>query len=203
MKQILTKFSSLFEDEGWLPKGEFESVDFRSLEGTRCYCDPAAEQIITERFAEYPLNAIHWIDGGDFHYLSALWLRHLKNPARLVLLDNHPDNQPPALSPDILSCGSWMLEAARNPMVQEKAKAIYLSLDLDILSPDYFRTNWDQGQMSLQELLDTISAIMEGKEIAGIDICGGITLEQGASAEDFAINRKTRSILEDYFSSLK
>ena len=202
MRHILTKFSSMFDDEYWLPAEGFEILDFRSLEGTSRYCDPAAEEQICSMLASRPLNAVHWIDSGDYHYMTALWLRNLKSPSGLVLFDNHPDDQPDAFGSEILSCGSWMLEARRNPMVKEDSESVYLSIDLDVLSPDYARTNWDQGSMSLEELFGQIRKALQGKTLAGVDICGGITIAQGASAEDLSINRRTRDRIVKFLDAL-
>lgn len=191
--------SSLFPDEGWSPEGAV-SVDLRHLEGTTCYCDANAEKEIINALSTLPLNALHWIDGGDFHYLSDIWMRRLEAPAKLVLFDNHPDDQAPAFGDEILSCGGWVAHSRRfNPMLKEDADDIWLSIDLDYLSRDYARTNWNQGDASLEDLLHRISAAIEGRRLAAVDICGGISSAQGACAEDYTINLRTRKALEDFF----
>ena len=194
--------SSLFSDEEWSPESVAEA-DLTGLEGTCCYCDAQAEKAIWQCFNKLPLNAIHWIDGGDYHYLTEIWMRRIKKPFSLLLLDNHPDDQPPAFAPDILSCGGWVEHARRtNPFLSEDQDLVYLSIDIDILSRDYARTNWNQGSTTLPELLDSIDYLVRGKDIAGIDVCGGITLAQGGTSEDFAINRKTREILRKHLERL-
>ena len=45
---------------------------------------------------------------GDFHYLSALWLRRFSNPFVLVSFDNHPDW---AITPPRWACGGWINRA--------------------------------------------------------------------------------------------
>lgn len=190
--------SSLFADEDWSPAGALH-VDLTGLDGTTCYCDQEAEAAIESAFKGLPLNALHWIDGGDYHYLTDIWLRFLREPAQLVLIDHHPDDQTPSLSSDILSCGGWVAHSKRcNPMLREDSDRVYLSIDLDWLSPEYARTNWDQGTGNLQELLVAIDDSLAGKELVGVDICGGITAAQGGTAEDFAINRWARNVLQDY-----
>ena len=202
MKCVLVHMSSLFYDENWSPEGAI-SLDLRNLEGTTCYCDAPAEATIAEAFKSLPLNALHWIDGGDYHYLSDIWMRRLEAPARLVLFDNHPDDQEPAFEGGILSCGGWVAHTRRtNPMVRDDSERIWLSIDLDYLSRDFARTNWDQGNASIQDLFEGITTAIEGKELAGVDICGGITAAQGAHAEDYAINLKTRKALQDFFTRL-
>jgi arginase family enzyme len=50
--------------------------------------------------------------------------------------------------------------------------AIWLTIDKDVLAEDQALTNWDQGQMPLQAMLDLIRGIAAAKRIAGADICG-------------------------------
>lgn len=81
--------------------------DFSGLSGTFCYCDPDAEKELSARIAGIPAGALHFIDSGDYHYVSALFCRRITSPFSLILLDNHPDMQPPAFG-DMLSCGGWV-----------------------------------------------------------------------------------------------
>lgn len=190
---------SLFSDENWTPDGAIE-CDLRHLEGTCCYCDSQAESEIEKAIAPLPLRALHWIDSGDYHYLTELWMRKLTSPARLVLYDNHPDDQEPAFGAGILSCGGWVAHSERtNPMLDKESDLLYISIDLDVLSHKSARTNWNQGEMSLPELIDKLSREIDGKEIAGVDICGGITAAKGGTDEDFEINRRTRDALWSFF----
>jgi hypothetical protein len=52
------------------------------------------------RFAPFTLYG-----SGDFHYLSALWLRRLTQPVVLVSFDNHPDWD---IRPPKWACGGWI-----------------------------------------------------------------------------------------------
>ena len=195
--------SSLFSDENWSPEGALE-LDFTTLEGTTCYCDPDSEKAIEQSFKNMPSAALHWIDGGDYHYLTEIWMRKLDRPFSLLLIDNHSDDQPPSFGADILSCGGWVAHSRRtNNMLFPDSDLLYISIDLDWLSPDYARTNWNQGVGSLDELLDTLQQAVSTKKLAGVDICGGITAAQGGRAEDFAINRRTRDILQAFFSGIR
>ena len=45
---------------------------------------------------------------GDYHYLTALWLRNLAQPFTLVSFDNHPDGD---TRPPYWACGSWLSRA--------------------------------------------------------------------------------------------
>ncbi len=84
-------------------------LDCRDIEGTNCYCSDDALEELRRRLAKVPLDTIHWIDTGDYHYLTALFLERIGEPFDLVLFDNHPDDQAPAFGDSgLLSCGSWV-----------------------------------------------------------------------------------------------
>ena len=79
---------------------------------------------------------------------------------------------------------------------------IFLSIDIDVLSLAYARTDWDQGSMTLDELLSAVGRIVAEHRVLGIDICGGITAAKGATAEDFLVNARTRAVLEQRLPEL-
>ena len=84
-------------------------VDCRDIVGTNCYCSDEALSELRRRLSEVPLDTIHWIDTGDYHYLTALFLERIGEPFELVLFDNHPDDQAPAFGDSgLLSCGGWV-----------------------------------------------------------------------------------------------
>ena len=49
---------------------------------------------------------------------------------------------------------------------------VYISIDKDVLKKTDAITNWDQGQMSLASLLHYIEALLQYKNVYGMDICG-------------------------------
>lgn len=52
---------------------------------------------------------------GDFHHLTALWLRRHRETLTLVAFDNHPDWD---VRPPRWSCGGWMNRALELPQVE-------------------------------------------------------------------------------------
>ena len=203
MKSLLVHMSSVFSAENWSPD-EARHLDLTHLEGTTCYCDQESEKAIEHAFKPLPVNCLHWIDGGDYHYLTELWMRKLSAPASLFLIDNHPDDQEPSFGADILSCGGWVAHSRRtNPLIRDDAERLYISIDLDWLSPDYARTNWNQGDGTLEELLRILGEAVGSRPVAGVDICGGITSAQGGTAADFAVNRRTRDALQLFFAGIR
>ena len=55
---------------------------------------------------------------GDFHYLTAIWLRRLDRPFTLVSFDNHPDW---AITPPKWACGGWINRALELPLSKHVA----------------------------------------------------------------------------------
>ncbi len=247
--------SELFSEEGFAPQGA-EEKDFRALEGTSCYCSPEAETGIREGLAATRPDKVHWIDGGDYHYLSRFTLDAAARecgdkPFGLVLFDHHPDMQEPAFG-QMLSCGGWarrslaelpqlqqVLLVGINPDLElefldlvfegvlavttddlrhtgdhlsgdvtemfsllEKDLPLYVSIDLDVLTRDFARTNWDQGCMTLAQLKESCLRLAASHRILGVDVCGGITREKGAAPEDYAVNLRTREELSQFFATL-
>jgi arginase family enzyme len=55
---------------------------------------------------------------GDFHHLTAIFLRQVKEPFVVLSFDNHPDWD---IRPPFWSCGAWVNRALENPLVQQIA----------------------------------------------------------------------------------
>jgi len=116
---LIFNFTHVYEQEPFLKKRFFEWIDCTQISGTNCYCDPEAEALLREKIAGYPPEGLHFIDSGNYHYLSKLWTDKIKYPFALVLFDHHPDMQP-SLFKHLLSCGSWVKDALdTNPFLQK------------------------------------------------------------------------------------
>lgn len=191
--------------------------DFSSLEGTNCYCSEESAEKIRASLESLPLRALHLIGTGDYHYLSLFWLERITEDFDLVLIDHHPDDQIPAFGAELLSCGSWVAEARKLPglrrsfHIKEFSESlqlpsdgfpVYLSIDLDVLSTDYARTDWDQGEMSLMELERIVLSTAGTHPLLGADVCGGLTEGKGAREEDVELNKRTIESLKKIFAPL-
>ncbi len=193
-------------------------TDFSAFEGSNCYCSAACASRIRAAIAEIPAAAFHCIGTGDYHYQTLFWLEKIREPFQLVLFDHHPDDQPGAFGEELLSCGGWVARARRLPLLQADTwisgaqdfpalsalpeLPVYLSVDTDVLSPAYARTDWDQGDMTLDELSGALRRLTAGRRILGVDLCGGLTPEKGASPEDLALNASTGEALYGCFRDL-
>ena len=81
------------------------------------FCAPDAEIKAFYAAAVSGLGAARFLvyGSGDFHHLSALWLRRVEGPVTLVSFDNHPDWD---IRPPKWCCGSWMNRALDLPQVE-------------------------------------------------------------------------------------
>ena len=66
------------------------------------------------------------------------------------------------------------LVAALSEELAGSSAPLYLSLDKDVLHESVARTNWDQGQLRLDDLLAIITAARP--RLVGCDICGEVSL---------------------------
>ncbi len=133
-KISLFNFSGIYDKESFYrkDKGSYlcgdkeatiisEVLDLSGISGTNCMCDDLAKESIRKMIAERGIgpDGIHFIDNGNYHYMSAIMLEQVKEPFSLVVLDHHPDMQPPMFG-DILSCGGWVLNVVENnPFVKD------------------------------------------------------------------------------------
>lgn len=219
---------------------KYSLIDASNITGTDCYCDDLALQQLTKMLVEISAYGIHYIDGGNYHYLSKVFTDKLSQSFDLIVFDHHHDMQPPLFG-QILSCGGWIKEVLdnntflnqvvivgvqdelitedirtqytqvqfiteneivalfgdisedvdkdsvlldkKNVLLCEKVVKyifdkiniqypVYISIDKDVLSKEQYKTNWDQGILSIECLKSLLSLIANDYQVLGIDICG-------------------------------
>lgn len=221
MKPFCFSFSGIYNEEGYTWEQAGAVWDLIGLRGTDGYLDPETERTLETEFARKKeageLPRLRLLDSGNYHYLSKLLLGLEKEDLFLIVFDHHTDMQPPALLP-VLSCGSWIRDAAEayanikgicvigppEASVRETQKMervwfvtqeelddgsgaakieeilashagdlpVYLSVDKDILSKEELDTNWDQGNVRVEELLAFADLCLAGKKLLAVDLCG-------------------------------
>ena len=232
---VVMDFSGAYDMENLPHDDRFKWIDCRHLSGTDCYCDNEGKDALERIMSRYPVGSIHFIDSGNYHYVTKFWTDRIHEPFVLIVFDHHPDMQP-ALFEHILSCGSWVTDVLEsNPdcrkviivgaseelirsvpdeytervhfysdsdLNHEKSwerfakevisEPVYISIDKDVLSPEYAITNWDQGVMSLKELKKLLDIILLHHPVLGVDVCGEFMPDSNV-AEDMreaAIDRR-------------
>lgn len=81
----------------------------------------------------------------------------------------HPFSKPVRIIPSYTQSDNRIIDAVIREI---DTKAIYISIDKDVLNKNCALTNWNQGTMDLDELLDYLSILSAAKELMGMDICG-------------------------------
>ena len=116
-------FSGIYKRQQFWQTGEIQRniswVEVQELPGSNCYCDGDAMETLQQKLEEFDADGIHFIDSGNYHYMSRIWLEKLNTPFRLVVFDNHTDMQPPAFG-GLLSCGGWVAASLEElPLLKE------------------------------------------------------------------------------------
>lgn len=84
--------------------------DVSSVRESRLYCSEEAEKELKQHIAKYVVSGIHFIDSGDYHYMTKLITDQIREPFTLLLIDHHTDMQEDSLA-NMLSCGNWARKA--------------------------------------------------------------------------------------------
>ncbi len=198
----LFHFSGIYEyqedlTERLLECGPFRYADLRKMSGVNGYCSKEAEEELKGLIRPIGPEGIHFLDNGNFHYVSKFFLENIGEPFELIVFDHHTDMQPAGLIP-CLSCGNWVLESIADAekgknrlnrvylagppdpgefgdlsdLEKEGGLPVYISVDKDVLAEREVRLNWDQGNMSTETLLSRIEEIAAHRRVIGMDICG-------------------------------
>ena len=198
-------------------------LDFSGLSGTHLFLDPEAGEIIRRKIAPFGAHGIHFIDTGDYHYLSKLtgafgtalscgdWAGALlrENKAAGCILIGPPGESirkiPEDIRSKVLPLQRECKDADRNRAADFcKKLPVYISIDRDILRPDVFRTDWDQGDFSMEELSSLLLGVVGARRcgVIGIDICGGFGAEMAAYPESMRLNEKNNFDLYQFAARL-
>jgi hypothetical protein len=104
-------------DDAWsdLPR-DLPVVDAREWGPRLRFSAPS--RVIEDFFREYGSRVGPFLvyGSGDFHHLTALWIRQLREPFVLVSFDNHPDWD---VRPPRWGCGGWINRALEVPFIQK------------------------------------------------------------------------------------
>lgn len=103
-------FSGIYENQRFYQKDNFNWIDCQNIQGTNGLLDNHSKQMIRRMISNIDVQGIHFIDNGNYHYISELWIEKIRHPFALVVFDHHSDMQK-SLFDEMLGCGSWILKA--------------------------------------------------------------------------------------------
>ena len=104
---VLMNFTHVYEQEIFANSFYHRWVDCTDLTGTNCFCDATSASTKMKRINSYSPEGIHFIDSGNYHYVSKFWIDKIKEPFSLIVFDHHSDMQTARFN-DMISCGCWI-----------------------------------------------------------------------------------------------
>ena len=139
-------------------------VDCSDISGTNCYCDDVAMKKIEERLIDVPLCGIHYIDSGNYHYMTLPFLRRIDEDFALVVFDNHTDYQEVAFG-GLTSCGAWIREAVDT--IPRLKQVVLIGAEAAACEETEFdnRVSW-LGWNQNGEFVDSEETVIERAELA-------------------------------------
>lgn len=158
-------------------------IDLRFLKETKFMCTSNVLMYL-DRMIPHISSWICFIGKGEYHYISFIFLKRIKQPFALVIVDNHLDMK--YSNRDFIKCDSWVYRAgvlenlkeifyinsSRINRIPKTIYPVYLSIDKDILAEKYLITRWSQGKSSPYQIFNFISETSSINRIIGMDICG-------------------------------
>ena len=86
---VILNLSGIYKEEKFWLQGngnserceqisEISWVDAQDISGTNCYCDEEAAAEINRRTENVPVAGIHFIDSGNYHYITRLWIGRIQ-----------------------------------------------------------------------------------------------------------------------------
>lgn len=241
---VIMDFTGAYRFQPFACGEGFEWLDCKAIDGTDCYCDKEGKAALRKLIAAFSPYGLHFIDSGNYHYMTKLWTDRIKEPFSLVLFDHHADMQPPMFE-GLMSCGGWVKDMLDcNPFLQKvlivgipeeeavKVRServyvipeetcsaassyagrfladcqlpelpIYVSVDKDVLSKECASTNWDQGNLASDFLVDAIACLMSRYRVIGMDVCGEPDASGGFHACNSNLNNTVNARLAELWKS--
>lgn len=109
-ENMILDFTHVYCDEYIKDIDRFRYMDCSDIEETDMYCSKNAYKKIWGRIEPYGIQGIHYIDSGNYHYITKIITDHITEPFGLVMYDHHTDMQIPMV-PEMMSCGDWAGQA--------------------------------------------------------------------------------------------
>lgn len=134
---VIMNFSGIYALEHFYDQLPFLWLDCSQLVGTNGFLDTAAQLKIKQKMLPLSYRGIHYIDNGNHHYMTKLWLEKITTPFCLVVFDHHSDMEKPLFT-DILSCGSWIIDSLKDCDQLKRVILVGLSSEqVAAIEPDF------------------------------------------------------------------
>lgn len=105
-QNIILDFTHVYPEDIETRAEGLKRIDLSDIAGTDLYCTKEAEAEIRNRLKSVRPQGIHFLDNGNYHYMTKLLAEKIEFPFSLVLFDHHDDMQQPMIH-ELKSCGGW------------------------------------------------------------------------------------------------
>ncbi|HJF18733.1 MAG TPA: arginase family protein [Enterococcus columbae] len=97
----------------------FTHLNCRKIVGSRFICSDEAKAQLKQMIAQHGIRGLHFLDSGDYHYITKLMCDQIDEPFDLVLFDHHTDMQEASFG-KLLTCGDWVCDCIeQNPKLHQ------------------------------------------------------------------------------------
>lgn len=105
-ENYLLDFTHVYDDEISKTQSKLKWLDCSDIQESNMYCSEKAAEQIGRCIERYGIRGIHYIDNGNYHYITKLMTDRIKEPFSLIIFDHHTDMQKPMVT-SMMSCGDW------------------------------------------------------------------------------------------------
>lgn len=110
-----------------------EDIILKNLSEVQYYCGEKSLKVIENKLRLRQKRGITYIGSGNYHYITFLLMKEIKEPFTLILFDNHTDIHLHSFNPNMISCGSWVSFALKK--ISQLKKVIIIGITSPI--PQY------------------------------------------------------------------
>lgn len=160
---IVMNFSHVYEEERFFRHEKVHWLDCTGILGTDCYCAEEAREEICSCITDVSVEGIHFIDSGNYHYVTEFWLEKIKTPFCLFVFDHHSDMEHPLFG-DILSCGSWILDVLKHNKMIQKVVLLGISKEQEAMIDATYQEKLiciDEQEIKTQSFWERLKSVHE------------------------------------------
>lgn len=162
MNNLILDFSHVYCDERIPDRNKIHWIDCSDITECDLYCSGCAADEIWARIKPYGINGIHFLDSGNYHYVTGIITDRIDEDFVLVVFDHHTDMQKPMID-NMISCGDWAGQTLENnPYLKQ---LVLIGPPEDDIEQIYYRDG--QGKL-LTFSAEEIKSWKDKNKIAGI-----------------------------------
>ena len=183
MKPFCFSLSGIYESEGYAWEQAGKIWDLRELRGTDGYLDPETEQFLEAELGRkketdmQPPALLPVLSCGSWIRDAAGAYQNIKGicvigPPEASVRETEAMEHVWFVTQEELDDGSGAAKIKEIFASHAGTFPVYLSVDKDILSKEELDTNWDQGNVRVDELLSLAKDCLAGRKVLAVDLCG-------------------------------